>query len=325
MKIIQLTPSPMAQVPARYARLINKYTSHTCINLQARDFYLGYTSDMPASCPQRIQHEINTADVVHFHGHVLYDRRVWCGIPFTLNPDATIFLEYHGIPQRGRRSFFRQGVKMIVSTPEMLDTFPEALYFPILIDEQEVKRAHPRSTAPPVKLGHLWSWHKQYKDTDVFCHLINQVTERYGKRTAPIFPYIFPEKLTGEQALRAIEAVHVLFDHAQGYYGVASVEAMALEVVAANGATPKIIRHIKNILETDKAPPFVNLDRNDFVRKCMRLGERDFMRQMPHIWKSGRYYVQNYWSGRRMIKKLCRIYEEPSYYYRLLKEQQKIK
>ena len=312
MKVVHLTPTPMAQVPYRYCQLINKYTEHTAVYLQGQAFYLGTKSDILSQEKDRVLQEIWSADVLHIHGHKTFDTKIWCGIHYRINPNTEVFLEYHGLPERGRIGFKRP-VKTIVSTPEMLQTFREAIYFPVLVDEGIIKRKKILPSFPPLKICQGWSFHTKVKDTAYFDCLVNL--------KSPYFQAEKLEQMTGDQFVESLQNYHAIFDHLQGYYGVVSLEGLALGMLVFNGATGHTVQQIKYILGTGFPPPFNIVDKETFKGRLEMLATS---KNTPGLFDKGREYVEKYWSGRKLINLLIDIYNSDALFSQTNKVQRDI-
>lgn len=303
MIIAHISRTPMASVPWNFVRLINKYTPHKAYLLQDKEFFMGIGNDIMPT-PKETENVVKNADVFHYHGIDQYDLRLFrghdlCEKTRELEARGKCFLEFHGLPQRGNRRYFRPGARIIVSTPEMLETFQEATFFPNLIDEDDEEyRFVPRKPPPPFKTCHHWSFHQHLKDSDVFDELSR------AKFTHGTFTKL--DKLPLKRCLRARDNFHGVFDHLQGYWGMISLEGLAQGMIVFNGAnnfcTGKLCDFLKAPL-----PPFWRYTRQTIHQIFLDIGH--IMFDYGSYVRQGREYIEKYWSGKKIIKKLIELYE----------------
>lgn len=304
MIVAHLTETPLAYMPARFVDLINRYTPHQAVLIQQREFWFGNPLGVVAVNDRDMVYDwLKKADVLHFHGSRVFDRhRLICAdgkildlLEFYSKPYV---LEYHGTPQRERPFKYQRYVPLLVSTPEMLELFPQATYFPNLIDETSqlyTKNSTLRENQT-LKICHHYSMHKAVKDTDVFTRLSHRLA---GKFEFELIPAIDLDK-----ACVARSTADIVFDHLQGYYGLISLEGMAQGLCVINNCTPFVLARIIDFFGVP--PPFFHAE------TALDLEEKLISTTKGQAWAYGALgyaYMRDVWSGKKQIHRLIEYYE----------------
>lgn len=304
MNIVHITETNNAYAPARFVHLTNRYTKHRAFLFQEKSFLFGNPlCIVPVSDELKIREALEDADILHFHGSPLFDKKIYKGIDLTpFMSRKKVVLHYHGTPQReGFMKFQRQKLvsKLIVSTPEMLPLFPVSIWFPNLIDENEqvFKDSLPKTPQGKISIVHHFSFHKAMKDSDVFF----EASEAMKKNRR--FDFVFVNRCDIQEALQKRAESHVVFDHLQGYYGFVSIEGMSLGVAVVNGCNESVSRCLVEFFGS--MPPFIIANRDNFQSVIEKMTpESVFSTGM-----AGKKFIADKWSGKKCINKLVEIYE----------------
>ncbi|MCC6751558.1 MAG: hypothetical protein IT371_28155 [Deltaproteobacteria bacterium] len=164
---------------------------------------------------------IGEADVIHVHGlttFALFEAEL-AGRP--------VLLHIHGDPDR--RLALRLEVPQVVSTPDLLAPFPQAVYCPNLILPDELPLSAPLGGGP-LRIFKSPSLHDKHQE--LFAQLLDPILRQLPGRVV----YVAPNSLMRAKALAQVRAsCHVSLDHLHGYYGLESLEALAQGLVAVNG------------------------------------------------------------------------------------------
>lgn len=299
MNIVHLAETNTAYAPARLVHLINKYTEHRAFLLQHKRFIFGNPLGVTTPrCKEEIVAVLKSADVLHFHGNVIFDKKRYMGLDISQFCNKPFLLHYHGTPHRERPHRYRRPVNLLVSTPEMLPLFKTAGYFPNLIDEKLpiYKR---RQASGMLQISHHFSLHQQLKDTNVF-QQASQVFQENGQ----CLNFVMIPQMSLEKALTLRADTDIVFDHLQGYYGYISIEGLAQGIMVVNGMS----EHTKQSLQEffGAVPPFFVTSRQNFIADLKRIT----LEMTAGYAKKGLDFMRKYWSGEKNIKRLIKLYKE---------------
>lgn len=291
----------MAYMPARFVDLINKYTKHAAYLIQIKSFFTGNPLQIPMNNRlEEAKEKILKSKVVHFHGSRIFDRRKFLGYNISsLLRGRKIVLHYHGTPQREHPQRFQRKNchRLLVSTPEMLPLFPNARYFPNLIDEKHKSLYIPASNNDEkIKICHHFSLHKNKKDTSIF-----ESVQQKNQREDFVFEYI--PQMNLDLAIKERSKYDCVLDHFQGYYGLVSIEAMSQGIAVINCCTSPVEKAIIKFF--GKLPPFIKIKKQDFSKNIYTFSKNDF----KVVGEKSKEFMENYWSGEKNINKLINIYE----------------
>lgn len=299
LKIVQITATNTAYMPAMLTYLLNTYTEHEATLLQAHSFIFGNPLNVPTT---RVIDEIiatlDAADVIHFHGNQVFDRRRFLGIKLNPYYKKPFVLHYHGTPQRERASRFQRACCLLVSTPEMLPLFPNAIFFPNIIDETHEIYQQRADYAGKIRVCHHFSLHQPLKDTVWFDRAREAIA---GNGSDIEFAMIPRANLAAALAARAQH--DAVFDHLQGYYGLVSIEGMAQGLCVVNGCSEHTKRALTEFF--GEMPPFVVTTRQRFIETLQRLTREE----VNGRGRRGVEFMRSKWSGAKLVHRIVDIYK----------------
>lgn len=313
MKILHLSHTITAAAPMRFVDLINRYTSHEAKLFQVKSFFMGQPINVPIVPIGQIEDALKWADVLHFHGSQIFDRRriVYRGKRVNIGKyyRKPYVLHYHGSPHReSPGKYIRHVPKLLLSTPEMLPLFKAcgAKFFPNLIDETASIYKQRKHTDNKIRVCHHFSLHRKKKDTDFF----EAAMAKFVGKENLILSYIPRGALLSTLQGRAEH--DVVFDHLQGYYGLVSIEGMAQELCVINGCG--VYRQGSESIDVmdelqkffGAKPPFLITDRKKFFETLSTLSP-DIVNDYA---ARGKEFMNTHWSGKENIKRLIEVYKK---------------
>lgn len=242
---------------------VNRHTQHTCrlVTTETRYNFL-YRKDLHLpllSDYSELEQLLKTCDVIHFH--MTSDENMVLG-PFKVAnyiAGKRIVHHHHGEPLfRSSPDSFRQreqklGRTALVSTPDLLELYPEArwlpnpvplndvLYMPAPQENSLKERDVVRITHSPTR--------RDLKNTDDFLGVVNSLLSNGHKISFKLI-----ENMPHETALRIKRLSDICFDHMQGYYGVSSLEALSQGVATIAGLSDRTISFIKDFTGCNELP-----------------------------------------------------------------------
>ena len=133
-----------------------------------------------------------------------------------------------------------------VSTPDLIDYFPKAVYFPGFIDIEK-----PFWNLPPLKKDYLWvgqfPTNPAIKNTKEFISIMSELSHLNIKVD-------IINGVPHSQSINYRRDMDITFDHLGGYYGINSLESAALGIVNIVKLNDKVKERFNNVAGTDVVP-----------------------------------------------------------------------
>lgn len=177
-----------------------------------------------------IRELIRRADVVHVHALTTY------GMFERELRDKPFLVYIHGDPDR--YSGFVPTFPHAVSTPDLLERFPQAVYRPCLILPDDLPPSASLG-AGPVRIFKCWTQHGSLKRHHLMDKVMSEILKQYHARVE----YVSPRAALDHDVHSRLRATcHIGFDQMTFGFGVESLEAMAQGLVAVNGSNDDFLR-----------------------------------------------------------------------------------
>lgn len=252
---------------------------------------------------------LKKADVIHFHMTANEYLRVG---PLHLQDyiDGKLLVHHHhGEPlfRANPREFadreIAEGRPALVSTPDLHKMYPEATYLPNLVPQDDAPYL-PVERGP--RLGDYFivshsPTRKDLKNTDTFI----EVCERLASRLK-YFKYRVIEMTPHLECLRQKRHSSVFFDHMQGYYGVSSLEALAMGIPTIAGLDEWNQEEIRRFAGTDELP-WVVARNPEMLEEALTMlySDEKSWKKYSHL---SRTFIENCWSDRKIAMRLANFY-----------------
>lgn len=315
MRVLMLAVNDPAGTAIRFACALKKHTNHSCrvVTLETR-YTHGWETDLHApELDAAGIAELGTifehADILHFHMTADENTRFGPYLPRDFLAGKTIVHHHHGHPDfRGNPKKYQQKYaergrrNLLVSTPDLLHLLPGAQYQPNLVPENEAaylpvsfaERGNPREL---FCVGHSPT-RKELKNTDDLL----AVAARIG---APLALEIM-EDIPHVECLARKRCCHVVFDHMQGYYGMASLESLSQGVATIAGLSDDTMTTIREAFGCDALPWLLARDADELESVL-----RELLREPERAAEAGavsRRFMEDVWSERAVARMLARFY-----------------
>lgn len=263
MKILMIAINDPAGTAIEFTKAINTYTEHTCrlITKEIRyNFLFGKDLHLPwldETGWAEVEELLRTSDVFHFHMTADEDIDLGPFRPKEFMPGKLIVHHHHGHPDfRGNPEKYQHKYKergrrnLLVSTPDLLKLLPEAKWQPNLVPVHDplYTPLHDKP-AKPIIISHSPT-RKDLKNTDEFLAAMRTLEENASH---PVKTRLI-ENTPHADCLRLKRESHILFDHVQGYYGVASLEALSQGLCVVAGLDDWNKGHIRNYFGVGDLP-----------------------------------------------------------------------
>ncbi len=315
MRIAMIAVNDPAGTAILMCRALNRHTAHQCrlITTELRyNFMFPKDLHLPwldGRGMQELEQVLRQADVFHFH--LVCDESIQLG-PFTpaqFMRGKAIVHHHHGHPDfRGDPLFFqdkyrRLGRKnLLVSTPDLLPKLPGAVWQPNFVPQDMACYApDPRQDDQRVILAHSPT-RKDLKNTDDLLAIY--------ERLAPDFPELaldIIENTPHAECLLRKQRCDIFFDHMQGYYGMASLEALAQGRPVIAGLDGFNIGNIREFFACASLPWIIARDNN-----ALETTLRDLLRDPEAREQAGREarsFMERVWTEKRVINALASFYD----------------
>ncbi|TVM14553.1 glycosyltransferase family 1 protein [Oceanidesulfovibrio indonesiensis] len=316
MNILMLAINDPAGTAIRFARALGRHTPHSCrvVTLETR-YTHGWETDLhvpnlDAAGMDELGMLFEHADILHFHMTADEDTTFGPYLPRDFLAGKTIVHHHHGHPDfRGTPQKYRQKYaerdrrNLLVSTPDLLHFLPEARFQPNLVPQSDpaylplpfAERGDPRKL---FRVGHSPT-RKELKNTgDLLA-----ANERIG----PPLDLDIMDDIPHAQCLARKRRCHAVFDHMQGYYGMASLESLSQGVATIAGLADHTMDTIRETFGCDTIPWLLARNAEELealLRELLHEPERAAAAGM-----TARQFMEDVWSERAVAQILGRFYD----------------
>lgn len=314
MRIVMIAENDPAGVGSIMRNALNRHTGHTCrlVTTQVR-YNHAYQKDLhvpwlDAAGLEALAAVLETADVFHFH--MLADEHMPLG-PLTAAPflkGKAIVHHHHGHhvfradPERFRRKYRELGRKnLLVSTPDLLRKLPEARWQPNFVPQDDPRYLpNPRPADGRVRLCHSPT-RKDLKNTDELLAVTAALQKELPQLDLDVI-----DDAPHDACLARKQASDLCFDHMQGYYGMASLEALSQGLPTIAGLDDWNIGVIREFFRVDRLPWALARTPEELARVLRHLvADADARRELG---TASRSFMETVWSEARTVAALDAFY-----------------
>jgi len=316
MNILMITDNDPAGMGIAFTNAINRYTDHKC-RLITKTVRYNFNFDKDIHLPELkqdgydlIRQLLTDADILHFH--ILSDENIDLG-PIRVKDYAkgkTIVHHHHGHPdfrtnpEKYRLKYKHLKRKVLVSTPDLLTLLPEAKWQPNLAPIH-TPLYMPQDAPINGKITICQSATR--KDIKNTADLMDVVSKLKTKPEAPLLEVKLIENTDHKTCLKMKRKCQIAFDHMQGYYGVSSLESLSQGKPVIAGLDEWNRSCIIDFAGTSQIPWIICRNRTDLARAIRELhSDPDKIDSIGH---SGRSFMCNHWSDKKVAGALCQFYE----------------
>lgn len=281
MKILNLSIEDMAGAGYTLSHALNKTGKHQSINFRiGASNYLNYPTMAEGKYYKgpEIETIVNKADVIVFHSAILPYMTAFHLTEDKLK-DKKCLLYFHGSDCRHYGKAFVQQAKeylqnftILVSTPDLLEYVPEAVWMPVCRSFIEIKKQYNPQTideealtsfgVPRTKtvLAHAPT-NIERKGSALFMKIITELIEN-----DPSVEYQVIQSMSWDSCLHALSHADIYYDqHIIGAYGLASVEAAIFKCAVFCKLNSQVLDVIKE--ETHIKNPFIQWNSEEEIRE----------------------------------------------------------
>lgn len=314
MNILMIAENDPAGMAIAFTQAINAYSNHHCRLITTRIRY-NFEFEKDLHVPElgrdgfdEIVSLLARADMIHFH--VLADENMTLG-PIRLRDHIrgkAILHHHHGHPdfrnnpQKYRDKYHQKIRKFLVSTPDLLQIAPEALWQPNLVPiEAPLYRPCDTRINGNIRICQAPT-RKDLKNTDQFERVVDALQPQYPKLTKVLI-----EGNAHAICLNKKQACQIHFDHMQGYFGVSSLEGLSQGKPVIAGLDEWNMLCIQRFTGTENVPWVIARNGDELKNAIARLVEDEDERY--ETGKKSRRFMQNCWTERQVLKQLFSVYE----------------
>mgnify|MGYP001079356917 CR=1 FL=1 len=243
-------------------------------------------------------------DILHFHSprsSLWYGRKGYLAQAFGYSIfralGKKIFLHHHGTDIRGKKERYANQYlvdKIFVSTPDLLEYSPKALWLPNPIDLEEFQYLGIRRDINKVTIVHAPSNRKK-KGTAFVLKAIEKI-----KKEGYNINFLLVENMPYSKVIKYYKQADIVVDQLlTGWYGMVSIEGMAL-------GKPICVYIKENLKSYMPFMPFLNTSTRN-IEDNLRLLIEDCELRMK-LSKKSRKYVEHVHDGNKITDKLMSIY-----------------
>jgi hypothetical protein len=314
MKILMITINDPAGTAIEFTKAINRYTEHSC-RLITKEIRYNFMFEKDLHLPwldeagwAEVEELLRTSDVFHFHMTADEDIELGPFRPRDFMKGKIIVHHHHGHPDfRGNPEKYRQKYRergrknLLVSTPDLLHLLPEAAWQPNLVPvHAPLYKPHPDKKDRPVIISHSPT-RKDLKNTAEFLDAMEHVIT-----DAPVPVELrLIENTPHKECLRMKRESHIVFDHLQGYYGVASLETLSQGVCVVAGLDAWNKQQIREYFGVAELP-WVDCAPHAIARTLSALIHDDAWRDHG---ERARQFMTRTWNDQFLAHNLGRYYQ----------------
>ena len=309
MRILMIAINDPAGTAIEFTKAINAYTEHSC-RLITKEIRYNFMFEKDLHLPwldeagwAEVEDLLRTSDVFHFHMTADEDIELGPFRPRDFMRGKIIVHHHHGHPDfRENPEKYRQKYKargrrnLLVSTPDLLKLLPEAKWQPNLVPvDDPLYTPLENKSEERVVVCHSPT-RKDLKNTDEFMAAMRALE---GNAFLPVETRLI-ERTPHKDCLRLKRESHILFDHLQGYYGVASLEALSQGLCVVAGLDEWNKRHIREYFGVDDLP-WVDCSADAILETLTVLVQSP---SRPILSSASRVFMTEVWSDRFLTHKL---------------------
>lgn len=314
MRILMITINDPAGTAIEFTKAINTYTEHSC-RLITKEIRYNFMFEKDLHLPwldetgwAEVEELLKISDVFHFHMTADEDIELGPFRPRDFMKGKRILHHHHGHPDyRGNPDKYRQKYRergrknILVSTPDLLQLLPEATWQPNLVPVYApLYKPQPDKKNRPIIVSHSPT-RKDLKNTAEFLEAIDKVITDVP---VPVELRLI-ENTPHKECLRLKRESHILFDHLQGYYGVASLEALSQGVCVVAGLDAWNKQHIRDYFGVTDLP-WIDCAPDSITQTLSALIHDDVWRGHG---EQARHFMTKAWNDQFLAHNLGHYYE----------------
>lgn len=315
MRIVMIAENDPAGVGSLLRNALHRHTDHVCRLITTQTRYTHgwekdlHVPDLDAAGRDELAAVLEAADIFHFH--MLADEHMPLGAvtaaPFLAGKRLVhhhhghhVFRAHPEIFQEKYRALGR--TNLLVSTPDLLRKLPGARWQPNLVPEHlPAYRPAPRRPDGTVRLAHSPT-RKDLKNTDDLLAVCRALAGELPQLALELI-----DDVPHAQCLARKQACDLAFDHMQGYFGMASLEALSQGLPTIAGLDDWNIATIGEYFGCHNLPWVIARNR-DALADALRRLTRD-AEARARIGAASRTFMETVWSEARLTADLVRFYE----------------
>lgn len=327
MRVLMITENDPAGTAILFAKAVNALTPHTCRLVTTQFRYThNYEIDLHVPRPDgpnperdgthasretldELEQLLRESDVFHFH--LVHDEHLPLG-PFKAKDflaGKAIVHHHHGHPEfRGNPRRFQEKYKklgrrnLLVSTPDLLRLLPEAQWQPNLVPLDDPSLApSPLPPLSPLTLSHSPT-RKDLKNTDELLAVHAELLAEFPDLRLDVI-----HDRPWSECLARKRASHMVFDHMQGYYGVSSLESLALARPCVAGLDEWNSRHIRSFFGCEELPWVIARNPEELKGALRELAANPAWR--AERGEAGRVFMERFWNAATLAGRLAHFWE----------------
>lgn len=300
MRVVMIAINDPAGTASLMRQALERHTQHSCrlVTLEIRynfmfpkDLHLPWLDDAGL---QELEEALADAELFHFH--MTADENLPLG-PFDLRQflQGKALVHHHhghpdfrGNPEKYQKKYAALGRKnLLVSTPDLLHKLPGAVWQPNFVPQNDAgyTPAGERNDGK-MRIGHSPT-RKDLKNTEELLRVYSRLQKKFDNLELDVI-----ENTPHVQCLKRKRRCDIFFDHMQGYFGMASLEALSQGVPVVAGLDDWNQSCIREFFSCDELPWIIarneeslertlgNLLRDKAARKRAGQASRQFMEQV---------------------------------------------
>lgn len=244
MKIVHVHARPIAGMPYRIAESVKALLpGWTITRVQGKKRHIGKQMGFPCGEPiesaDEVRSHMGDSDLLHVHA-----TDALALIPDEIATSRPVILTIHG--QRAQLTIPPWVDRMTYVTPEMDQWYPSAVWIPNYLWNVESVASSIAPDAPFTLYRPVGHVAKNHADLDMLCALMPNMRVDASEFGAGAHE--------NENVLERMNTAHVVWDHLQGYYGVTSLEALAMGAIPIASVFYRVAEKLKAFWSCDDLP-----------------------------------------------------------------------